>query len=89
MSLIRRAGARISLIRRLRVLPAYMTDRSIGFHKKGGVLLGLFYVIWPLDAIPDVIPVLGWLDDLGVLSLLSFFMMRELGQYIERRRSDS
>jgi uncharacterized membrane protein YkvA (DUF1232 family) len=24
------------------------------------------YVISPLDAIPDVVPVLGWIDDIGV-----------------------
>lgn len=32
------------------------------------VLLALLYVISPLDLIPDVIPVIGWLDDLGVLA---------------------
>ena len=30
-------------------------------------VLAMLYVISPLDLIPDVIPVIGWLDDLGVL----------------------
>ena len=30
-------------------------------------LLAIIYVISPLDLIPDFIPVIGWLDDLGVL----------------------
>ena len=30
-------------------------------------LLAILYVISPLDLIPDFIPVIGWLDDLGVL----------------------
>ena len=30
-------------------------------------LLAMIYVISPLDLIPDFIPVVGWLDDLGVL----------------------
>ena len=30
-------------------------------------LLAIIYVISPLDLIPDFIPVVGWLDDLGVL----------------------
>jgi uncharacterized membrane protein YkvA (DUF1232 family) len=30
-------------------------------------LLAVLYVISPLDSIPDFIPVIGWLDDLGVL----------------------
>jgi Protein of unknown function (DUF1232) len=31
-------------------------------------ILAILYVISPLDLIPDVIPVIGWLDDLGVLA---------------------
>ena len=30
-------------------------------------VLAMLYVIAPLDLIPDFIPVIGWLDDLGVL----------------------
>ncbi len=30
-------------------------------------VLAMLYVISPLDLIPDFIPVVGWLDDLGVL----------------------
>ena len=29
--------------------------------------LAMIYVISPLDLIPDFIPLIGWLDDLGVL----------------------
>lgn len=29
--------------------------------------LAMLYIISPLDLIPDFIPVIGWLDDLGVL----------------------
>ena len=31
-------------------------------------LLAFLYIMSPLDLIPDVIPVIGWLDDLGVLA---------------------
>ena len=30
-------------------------------------VLAMLYVISPLDLIPDFIPFIGWLDDLGVL----------------------
>lgn len=34
------------------------------------VILGLLYVISPIDLLPDVIPVLGWCDDLGVIGFV-------------------
>ncbi|MCA9040728.1 MAG: DUF1232 domain-containing protein [Planctomycetaceae bacterium] len=33
-------------------------------------ILGLLYVLSPIDALPDVIPILGWIDDIGVLGYL-------------------
>jgi len=33
------------------------------------VAIVLLYIISPIDAIPDVIPVIGWLDDVAVLGL--------------------
>jgi uncharacterized membrane protein YkvA (DUF1232 family) len=33
------------------------------------VIIGaLAYFIWPLDAIPDITPVVGYVDDIGVLA---------------------
>jgi uncharacterized membrane protein YkvA (DUF1232 family) len=32
-------------------------------------VLGVAYVISPLDFVPDVIPILGQLDDIGILTL--------------------
>jgi uncharacterized membrane protein YkvA (DUF1232 family) len=37
---------------------------------KFAALLAVLYVISPIDLIPDVIPVLGWMDDAGMLVLL-------------------
>jgi uncharacterized membrane protein YkvA (DUF1232 family) len=31
-------------------------------------VLALLYVLSPLDVIPDWFPVIGWLDDIGVLA---------------------
>lgn len=34
------------------------------------VIIGaLFYAVWPIDLIPDPIPIIGWLDDLAVVLL--------------------
>ncbi|VTS00393.1 : DUF1232 [Gemmata massiliana] len=34
------------------------------------------YLASPIDLIPDVVPVLGWLDDLGVMALLTRYLTR-------------
>jgi uncharacterized membrane protein YkvA (DUF1232 family) len=37
--------------------------------------------------IPDVIPLLGWLDDLGVLSVVAWFVVREVRRHAKRARA--
>lgn len=41
-------------------------------------LLALLYVISPIDLIPDVIPVVGWIDDLVVIIAGMIPLAREL-----------
>ncbi|MEP6702723.1 MAG: DUF1232 domain-containing protein [Betaproteobacteria bacterium] len=47
-----------------------LKDSRAPFAARGLALLALVYIVWPLDLIPDVIPVLGWLDDLVIGPLL-------------------
>jgi len=50
-------------------------DRSVPAGKKAVLVAIVMYVVNPVDIIPDVIPVVGWLDDLVVLALgLSRFL---------------
>ena len=44
-----------------------LRDREASLVSRLMALAVVAYVISPFDLIPDVIPVLGWLDDLGVL----------------------
>ena len=51
--------------------PLTMTRRRFRLPEEIGViiaLLAVLYIVSPLDLIPDWIPVIGWLDDLGVLA---------------------
>ena len=40
-----------------------------------GLILAGLYLISPLDIIPDVVPVVGWVDDfmVGAIGVLNFF----------------
>jgi uncharacterized membrane protein YkvA (DUF1232 family) len=47
-------------------------------------LLSALYVLTPADLIPDLVPVIGWLDDIGVAALAAAFLLRTIAPY--RRR---
>jgi uncharacterized membrane protein YkvA (DUF1232 family) len=32
-------------------------------------LIGVLYTLWPIDVLPDVIPVIGWVDDFTMVAL--------------------
>ena len=49
----------------------------------GGAIL---YVVSPIDAIPDVIPAIGWVDDIGVVGLALSALGAALQQYKTMRK---
>ena len=42
-------------------------DRRVSMIAKGLLVVTLAYVVWPFDLIPDMIPVVGEVDDLGIV----------------------
>jgi len=48
----------------------YMTDPRLPTRYKAIVIAGLLYFLAPIDAVPDMIPGLGFVDDLVVLSAI-------------------
>lgn len=44
-----------------------MIDKKVGLKTKALIVAALGYFILPIDAIPDLTPILGFSDDLGVL----------------------
>ena len=52
------------------------------------VILGtLLYLVSPLDISPDVFPVLGWVDDGLVISLLVTEVSQLMAEQLKRKRS--
>jgi uncharacterized membrane protein YkvA (DUF1232 family) len=79
----------VARIGRARALVRYFRDREASLLGKLFVLAALVYVVSPVDLIPDAIPIVGWLDDVGVMSLAVAWMWRIVGRYREPRPADA
>lgn len=71
----------------LRSTAAYLQDPEVRLWRKLVGAVGVLYAVWPLDVIPDVIPLVGWLDDVGVLSVVTWFVVREIRRHGKRKRA--
>jgi uncharacterized membrane protein YkvA (DUF1232 family) len=59
-------------------LSRYVRTPQVAGWKKLFALAAAFYVVLPVDLIPDVIPVIGWLDDLGVVGVALYLIARDV-----------
>jgi uncharacterized membrane protein YkvA (DUF1232 family) len=59
----------------LRLAWKLLTDRRVDMVAKIIPLLGLIYVVSPIDILPDLIPVLGQLDDVAIILLAVRFFI--------------
>ena len=59
-----------------RLIVRLMLDRRVPIWSKLIIPGGLVYILSPIDFIPDIIPILGWLDDIvaAVITLLLFLL---------------
>jgi len=80
---LERAGKKISFAKDIMALYKYMKDSFVGWHRKLIVVAALIYFISPVDTIPDLTPLFGYLDDLGVISALLKFLGSELIPYYD------
>jgi uncharacterized membrane protein YkvA (DUF1232 family) len=72
---------------KLKDIGRYFRDRQVSLARKSLVLFAAAYVVMPIDAIPDVIPIFGWLDDLGVVAAVTAFILRDVGRHAARLAS--
>lgn len=55
--------------------------REVPYWAIGAVVFTLGYIFTPVDLIPDVIPVVGYLDDAAVTSICLLLVEEELHRY--------
>ncbi|WP_338596452.1 YkvA family protein [Saccharopolyspora sp. SCSIO 74807] len=48
-------------------------------------LLALIYIVWPVDFVPDLLPLLGFTDDIGVGAWLLTSLYAEAGNHLARQ----
>ena len=80
---LERVGKKISFAKDVIALFYYMRDPQVSWHRKAIVVAALIYFISPIDAIPDIAPLVGYLDDLGVITALLKFLGSELIPYYQ------
>ncbi|HAX49468.1 MAG TPA: YkvA family protein [Ignavibacteria bacterium] len=71
------------VISHLKALRRYMTDSNVKWYRKSIVVAALIYFITPLDAMPDFAPLLGYLDDIGVIGWTIKFLGEEITSYYD------
>lgn len=81
---VERIGKKISFAKDIMALYRYMNDKYVSWHRKAIVVAALIYFISPIDAIPDITPLIGYLDDLGVITALLRYLGSELIPYYEK-----
>ncbi len=74
-------GKRISFAKDILALYKYMKDPFVRWYRKAIVIAALVYFIVPVDTIPDLTPLFGYLDDLGVITALLKYLGSELIPY--------
>lgn len=75
-------------IRQLTAMAYCCLDARTPIQTKVGMGAVLCYIIFPFDIVPDFIPVLGWLDDIGAMA----GMLWVLSRYIQEehwRKADA
>ena len=83
-SKLQRVGKKISFAKDVLALFNYMRDPYVSWQRKTIVAAALVYFISPIDAVPDIAPLVGYLDDLGVIAALLKYLGSELVPYYDQ-----
>lgn len=70
----RRAGNLVGMWR-------FFRDPNASLLGKILVVLAVVYVVSPIDLVPDVVPVLGWVDDVIVMLVAGVYLFRSAQRY--------
>ena len=73
----------LKVIGHLKALRRYMMDSDVKWYRKSIVIAALVYFVTPFDALPDFAPIVGYLDDIGVIAWTVKFLGSEITSYYD------
>ena len=82
-SKVEKVGKKLSFTKDLKALFNYFSSSNIPLYRKSIVVAALVYFIMPIDSIPDIAPLIGYLDDLGVITAVIKYLGSELTQFYD------
>jgi uncharacterized membrane protein YkvA (DUF1232 family) len=71
----------LPIISDIGALIRFFRDPESSLAGKLFIVLSVAYIVFPLDFIPDLAPVLGWLDDMGVAALALAYVLKATRRY--------
>ena len=92
---VRESGPLRRYIEDVKLLISLVKDYWFGIYKEipywviGATVFTLLYVLSPIDLIPDVIPVVGLVDDAAVIAICLLMIEQELHDYSEWKAANS
>lgn len=63
----------------------FIRDPKSDWKPKVLAVLAILYLIWPLDLVPDLIPLLGWFDDIGFDVVAVWYLVHATNSSIENK----
>jgi len=84
---LKKTAKRISFIEDVIALYNYLKDDQVKWYRKLIVVSALLYFISPIDTIPDLAPLVGYLDDLGVIAATIKYIGSEIQPYYRYKPS--
>lgn len=65
----------------------YFKDSAVPGWRKLVVMGAVAYVLLPIDLVPDLVPVIGWLDDIGAIGAALAFFARDVQSHASKERA--
>src|SRR5262245_2800823 len=56
----------------------FFTDRKAPLLPKLALGAAVLYILSPVDLVPDLVPIFGWLDDIGAFTMAIAWLGREV-----------